>query len=251
MHVADPARAGGADQAGHADHASPADIDASVAALAAAIGEPARARMLYCLVDGRARTSTELAVVAGITPSTASTHLQRLKAQRLVKVAAQGKHRYYCLEGAAVAAVLEALSVLAGGSRSTFVSRAPHRLRAARTCYDHIAGTLGVSLLDRFTALGWLSSDTSADAAYDLTVKGASALEGLGLDVAAARALRRRFAYACVDWSERRPHLGGAIGAALLAFALKRRWVIQDLDSRALTITRAGRGEMLARFGLH
>jgi DNA-binding transcriptional ArsR family regulator len=253
MHVADPARAGGADQAGHAhhaDHASPADIDASVAALAAAIGEPARARMLYCLVDGRARTSTELAVVAGITPSTASTHLQRLKAQRLVKVAAQGKHRYYCLEGAAVAAVLEALSVLAGGSRSTFVSRAPHRLRAARTCYDHIAGTLGVSLLDRFTALGWLSSDTSADAAYDLTVKGASALEGLGLDVAAARALRRRFAYACVDWSERRPHLGGAIGAALLAFALKRRWVIQDLDSRALTITRAGRGEMLARFGL-
>src|SRR5580658_9903592 len=133
------------------------DADAAVSKIAAAIGEPARARMLYCLVDGRARTSTELAMIAEITPSTASVHLQRLKTERLVVVFAQGKHRYYSLEGAAVAAALEALSVLAGGARNAFVPNTPNRLRAARTCYDHIAATLGVALHDRIKALGWLS----------------------------------------------------------------------------------------------
>jgi DNA-binding transcriptional ArsR family regulator len=228
------------------DHA-----DAAVSKIAAAIGEPARARMLYSLVDGRARTSTELAILACVTPSTASVHLHRLQTQRLVKVLAQGKHRYYSLEGANVAAALEALSVLAGGSRDVFVPNTPNRLRAARTCYDHIAGSLGVSLHDRFKSLGWLSSSSGDDNAYDLTPRGAKSLEALGIDVEATRTLRRRFAYACVDWSERRPHVGGAVGAALLNFALKQKWLIQDLDSRALTITKFGRREFLTRFGLH
>src|SRR5688572_5317168 len=130
--------------------------EAGVPAIAAAIGEPARARMLYCLMDGHARTSTELAVVAEVSPSTASVHLHRLEAQRLVTVVVQGKHRYYSLEGAGVAAALEALSVLAGGAPHRFVPTTPSRLRTARTCYDHIAGTVGVSLHDRFKALGWL-----------------------------------------------------------------------------------------------
>ena len=225
-------------------------IDTDVSSIAAAIGEPARARMLYCLSDGRARTSTELAVVADISPSTASAHLQRLLTQRLVKVFAQGKHRYYSLEGADVAAALEALSVLAGVSRDAFVPNTPNRLRAARTCYDHIAGALGVSLHDRLRALGWLSNASGAGNSYEIAPKGEKGLASLGFDVEAARKLRRRFAYACVDWSERRPHLGGAIGAALLSIALKRKWVIQDLDSRALGVTQAGRREMLARFGL-
>lgn len=224
--------------------------DAAASSMAAAIGEPARARMLYSLVDGHARTSTELAAVADVSPSTASVHLNRLKAQRLVTVLAQGKHRYDSLAGANVAAALEALSVVAGGSRDTFVPSTPGRLRAARTCYDHIAGTMGVSLHDRFKALGWLSAASVSANAYDLTPHGAKAFDALGIDVAAARALRRRFAYACLDWSERRPHVGGAIGAALLNVALKRKWVIQDLDSRALSITKVGRREMLARFGL-
>src|SRR6202522_2517656 len=225
--------------------------DAAVSAIAAAIGEPARARMLYCLVDGHARTSTELAVVADVAPSTASIHLQRLKSQRLVKVFAQGKHRYYSLEGANVAAALEALSVLAGGSRYAFEPNTPSQLRAARTCYDHIAGTLGVSLHDRFTALGWLSGSSSgAGNACGITLIGAKAFEAIGIDVEATRRLRRRFAYACVDWSERRPHLGGALGAALLKVALKGKWVLQDLDSRSLSVTSLGRRELLARFGL-
>jgi len=227
-----------------------AGADAAASSIAAAIGEPARARMLYSLVDGHARTSTELAVAADVSPSTASVHLNRLKAVRLVTVLAQGKHRYYSLAGANVAAALEALSVLAGGSRDTFVPGTPGRLRAARTCYDHIAGTLGVSLHDRFTALGWLSAGAVGANGYDLTPHGAKAFDALGIDVVATRALRRRFAYACLDWSERRPHVGGAIGAALLHVALKRRWVIQDLDSRALSVTKVGRREMLARFGL-
>jgi hypothetical protein len=162
----------------------------------------------------------------------------------------QGKHRYYSLEGANVAAALEALSVLAGESRTAFVSTTPDPLRAARTCYDHIAGTLGVSLHDRFKALGWLSKGSVADTTYDLTRAGARAIEALGIDVEAARALRRRFAFACLDWSERRPHLGGALGAAVLSVALKKKWVDQDLDSRVLTITRVGRRDMQALFGL-
>jgi DNA-binding transcriptional ArsR family regulator len=223
--------------------------DAAISRIAAAIGEPARARMLYCLMDGHARTSTELSVVAEVSPSTASAHLNRLKAERLVKVVVQGKHRFYSLEGPNVASTLEGLSVLAGGSRAPFVPNTPVRLRAARTCYDHLAGTLGVLLHDRFKTLRWLAADSTE--AYDLTPAGAKALEALGIDLETTRMLRRRFAYGCLDWSERRPHIGGALGAALLKVALKRKWVLQDLDSRALDITGLGRREMLARFGVH
>ena len=226
-------------------------MDAAASRIAAAIGEPARARMLYCLMDNHARTSTDLAVVADVSPSTASVHLSRLKAERLVTVLSQGKHRYYSLEGAEVASVLEGLSVLAGGPRHKFVPSTPNRLRAARTCYDHMAGTLGVLLHDRLKTLGWLSASAAGgENSYDLTPKGIKMLETLGIDVEATRTLRRRFAFACLDWSERRSHLGGALGAALLKLALKRKWVTQDLDSRALCITRPGQREMLARFGL-
>lgn len=229
----------------------PRHPDDAVSRIAAAIGDRARARILYCLTDGHARTSTELAVVAGVNPSTASVHLSRLKTERLVKVQAQGKHRYYSLEGLNVARVLEGLSVLAGGVRPKFLPNTPSWLRVARTCYDHIAGTLGVSLHDRFQTLGWLSAkEDGSDNVYDLTARGAQGFAALGMDVEALRGLRRRFAGACLDWSERRPHLGGALAAALLNLALKRTWVVQELDSRALSITPRGRREMLARFGL-
>lgn len=233
-----------------------ADHDTAASSIAAAIGEPARARMLYSLVDGRARTATELAAVAEVTPATASVHLQRLKAQRLVHVTAQGKHRYYSLCGAQVADALEALSVLAGGTRERFVPNTPQRLRAARTCYDHMAGTLGVALHDRFIAAKWLSPLSSlsggdaADANYDLTPAGTRVLESLGIDVGETRSLRRRFAFGCLDWSERRPHIGGAVGAALLSLALRKKWVRPDLDSRALSLTAAGRRDLQARLGL-
>lgn len=229
-------------------NAQTADVKAS--AIAAAIGEPARARMLYYLVDGHAHTSTELAAAAEVSPSTASSHLQLLKTQSLVKVFAQGRHRYYSLEGPHVARVLEALAVLAGGPRRAFVPTTPDYLRAARSCYDHIAGVLGVALHDRFKALGWLSEASAGGDGYEVTREGAAGFRALGIDVEQARALRRRFALACVDWSERRPHLGGALGAAVLKLALKRQWVLRDLDGRALEVTSRGHREMAARLGL-
>ena len=222
----------------------------SASRIAAAIGEPARARMLYSLLDGHARTSTELALVAEVSPSTASVHLAQLKERGLVRVLAQGKHRYYSLEGTRTAAALEALMVAAVGTGSRFVPNTPPRLRTARTCYDHIAGRIAVALHDRLNQLAWLTSGTGGGDSYDVTAAGAQALTELGLDVAATRALRRRFAYACVDWSERRPHIGGALGAAILKLALRRKWISQDLDSRALRVTRTGWRDMEQHFGL-
>jgi DNA-binding transcriptional ArsR family regulator len=239
-------------------------VDDAVSSIAAAIGEPARTRMLYSLMDGHARTGTELGLVAEVSPSTASVHLNRLKSENLVSVHVQGRHRYYALASPNVARALERLSVLAGSARRPFVPHTPEHLRAARSCYDHMAGAIAVSLHDRFLRSRWIeplhrpsvphsaASDPAAArlTAYDLTAEGTRSLGALGLDLEAARAQRRRFAYACLDWSERRPHVGGALGAALLSFALSRKWLARELDSRALFITRLGRRELNARFGL-
>ncbi len=206
--------------------------------------------MLGCLLDGHARTSTELAVVAGVSPSTASVHLARLNEQRLVKTLAQGRHRYHTLASAEVAAALEALMIVAGGAPERFVPATPSRLRAARTCYDHMAGAVAVSLHDGLREKRWLAPGSVGDGGYELTPDGASRLKAMGLDIEATRALRRRFAYACIDWSQRRPHLGGALGAALLNLALRRRWVAQNLDSRILTVSRIGWRELRSRFGV-
>jgi DNA-binding transcriptional ArsR family regulator len=230
-------------------NADPQQHDAAVSRIAAAIGDPARSRMLYSLSDGHARTSTELAIFAGVSPSTASAHLSRLLAERLIKVHAQGKHRYYSLEGPNVASVLEGLSVLAGSPRQKFVPNTPESLRFARSCYDHMAGVLGVSLHDRLCELRWLSSGGDGKE-YEVTAEGVKAFAAFGIDLDDVRKLRRRFACACLDWSERRPHLAGALGAALLGVALKKKWVVQDLDSRALSLTTVGRREMQSRFGL-
>lgn len=225
--------------------------EVAVARIAGAIGEPARARMLFSLMDGHARTSTELAVVAEVSTSTASAHLNRLKDERLVKVITQGKHRFYSLEGPKVARVLEGLSVLVDQPRRKFVPNTPTRLRAARVCYDHLAGQLGVSLHDRFKQLKWLSrASGEAEDAYELTAEGVKALESLGVDLEETRKLRRRFAYACLDWSERRPHIGGALGSALFQAALKKKWITRDLDSRAIHLTTSGRRELMTRFGI-
>jgi DNA-binding transcriptional ArsR family regulator len=215
-------------------------VEPVVAEIAACIGEPARARMLYSLLDGRSRTSTELALIGGVTPSTASVHLGRLKECGLVRAMAQGKHRYYRLGDAQVAAALEALSVVAGG-QDPFKPNTPRELREARTCYDHMAGAAAVALHDRMHELGWLESSRVAGDAYEVTLCGEAMLGSLGVDIAALRQSRRRLAYACVDWSERRPHIGGALGAQLLSLALKRRWVLPHRDERRLSVTPLGR----------
>ena len=126
----------------------------------------------------------------------------------------------------------------------------PQYLRAARTCYDHIAGSLGVRLHDRFAALRWIEKETAGGTSYDVTRAGAAAFDAIGIDLDAVRAHRRRFAFACLDWSERRAHLGGALAAAVLDAALRRRWVSREPGSRALAVTPSGRREMARRFGL-
>lgn len=226
------------------------DTDAGIAAIAALIGDATRSRMLVSLMDGRARTGTELAAAAEVGPSTASAHLHRLERARLVSVHRQGKHRYYSLGSTDVAALLERLSALAGTGSSGFACRAPQHLRAARTCYDHIAGSVGVALLERFASLGWLApAGLAGDSSYQLSEAGERAFGALGLDLESARGARRRFAFGCLDWTERRYHLGGALGAAFLQLAQRRKWVLQDLDSRALRLTDAGRREF-ARLGV-
>ena len=231
--------------------------DLAVSQIAAAIGEPARARILFALMDDRARSSTELAALAGVSPSTASAHLHRLTAEHLIKVLQQGKHRYYSLNGKPVAVALEALSVLSTASTPNFHPRTPTYLRAARTCYDHLAGTLGVALHDRLTkSLGWLAPsnadnvDHAAKSSYHPTAKGRVAFHELGIDVDQLLQLRRRFASPCPDWSERRPHLAGSLAAGLLQQALKRKWLSREPDSRSLTVTGLGRRELQSRFGL-
>ena len=227
----------------HAEHQ-----DIGVSQVAAAIAEPARTKILCSLMDGHARTSTELAAVAEVSASTASAHLAKLKDLALVRLHVQGRHRYYSLADKRVAQALEALMVIGQNAAPTFKPHTPDRLQFARTCYDHMAGTLAVMLHDRLLEAGWLVA--TDEQAYRLSDSGEAFFAGLGIEVEDLNALRRKFACPCLDWSMRRPHLGGSLGAALLQAALKRKWVTQDLDSRALTLTALGRKDIRAKFGI-
>jgi hypothetical protein len=199
-------------------------------------------------MDGHARTSTELATIAEVSASTASVHLAKLKDLALVRLHVQGRHRYYSLADQRVAQALEALMVIGQNAAPTFKAHTPDRLQFARTCYDHMAGTLAVLLHDRLIEGGWLV--VTDEQAYRLSETGEALFLGLGIEVQDLTTLRRKFACPCLDWSMRRPHLGGSLGAALLQMALKRKWVTQDLDSRALALTTLGRKEIGARFGV-
>jgi DNA-binding transcriptional ArsR family regulator len=222
--------------------------DIGVSQVAAAIAEPARTKILCSLMDGHARTSTELATIAEVSASTASAHLAKLKELALVRLHVQGRHRYYSLADKRVAQALEALMVIGQNAAPTFNPRTPDRLQFARTCYDHMAGTLAVLLHDRMIEAGWLLE--TDEQVYQLSASGEALFEGLGIEVKDLSTLRRRFACPCLDWSMRRPHLGGSLGAALLQMAVRRKWVTQDLDSRALALTALGRKEINVQFGL-
>ena len=224
--------------------------DTAISRVAGAIAEPARTKMLCSLMDGHARTSTELAVIADVSASTASAHLARLKEDGLIKLHTQGRHRYFSLTDAHVAQAIEALMVISRNAQTGFVSTTPSRLQLARTCYDHMAGSLAVQLHDYFFDSGWLTLPDASDGTYQLSVEGEKAMTGLGVEVENVRAQRRRFACACLDWSMRRPHLAGALGAAVLQAVISRKWVIQDLDSRALAVTPKGRKELSGKFGI-
>ncbi|TAN05184.1 MAG: transcriptional regulator [Rhodanobacteraceae bacterium] len=212
----------------------------------AAAADPARLRTLCCLLDGRARTAAELARAAGVTAVAQDAQLAALLEQRLLRVAATGRRRYYALRDAETA---QRVRALAGAVRQApFVPRTPVPLRAARTCYDHMAGTWAVALGARLLRMRWLRPPATAGADCSVTPAGVTGLRGLDIDVGALRRGHRRLAYPCLDWSERRPHIGGALGAALLCRFLQRGWVVRDTGSRALEVTRSGQQALRARF---
>ena len=220
-----------------------------IAEVAALVGDPARANMLVALLGGRALTATELAYAAGVSPQTTSGHLGKLSAARLVLLMKQGRHRYYRLAGPHVAHMLESIMHVAidGPPRYQPRSKTDDQMRRARTCYDHIAGVLGVDLADSMMAHDFV---ILGDEAGEVTPTGMEFLTGLGVDLAAARAKRRVFCRPCLDWTERRPHIGGAVGAALAKRCLELKWIEQVRDSRALAITPAGRRGLVEVFGL-
>lgn len=218
-----------------------------LANVASAIADPARARMLCCLLDGRARTATELAVVAQKSPSTASSHFQKLLEQKLVTLVCQGKHRYFQLASAEVARALEGLLSITSFEVPAFKPSTPGHLRHARTCYDHLAGEVGVMLHDALLVGGWMCQEQGD---YGLTPKGIEHLTRLGMDLTPAPRTRRRFAFPCLDWSQRCAHVGGTLGAALLGHMVRDKWLVHALDSRALTVTAKGRKRLASAFDI-
>jgi DNA-binding transcriptional ArsR family regulator len=220
-----------------------------IAEAASLIGDPARANILLSLMDGRALTATELSLVAGVSAQTTSSHLAKLSEAGLVKMERQGRHRYFRLASPQVAHAIEALSVLAvnGAPRHRPTGPRDEAVRFARTCYDHLAGRLGVAVTWRLVEMGYLDAD---DKNFHLTDAGTAAMENLGIDVERLQARRRAVARRCLDWSERRPHLGGALGAALLDRFESDGWIDRVKDSRAVTLTRAGRAGLAEALGL-
>jgi len=208
-----------------------------IAAVGALIGDPARALMLCALMDGRARTASELASEAGVSRPTASAHLTRLTDGALLARERQGRHRYFRLRSPEVAQALETLMVLGGARVGPPAARPRSPERDARTCYDHLAGRLGVALLDALGARGHLTVD---GARITLSPSGEALAERLGIALGEVRAQRRPFARLCLDWSERRHHLAGALGAAFLERFLARGWIRRADRSRAVIVT--GRG---------
>ncbi|MEV0586370.1 helix-turn-helix transcriptional regulator [Nonomuraea sp. NPDC050310] len=211
-------------------------MDADIAPVAALIAEPARAAMLNALVGGRALAAGELARLAGVSAPTASSHLAKLLDGGLVEVVRQGRHRYYRLAGHEIAEVLETLSRISNrpAVRSLKQSREARRLEEARTCYDHLAGRAGVGLLDGMVAQGYLLGG-------ELSERGEQVLTELDVDVPGARRARRHFAPECIDWTERRAHLGGALGAALTRAMLASGWIEPGSSPRAVVVTERGR----------
>ncbi|HEY6278390.1 MAG TPA: helix-turn-helix transcriptional regulator [Streptosporangiaceae bacterium] len=242
--------------------ADPARYDLDIVPAASLLADPARAAMLTALLDDRPLAAGELGRLAGVSPATASAHLARLLAGGLVTVASQGRHRHYRLAGPEVAAAIEALGQLSRPApvRSLRESRQAAALAEARTCYDHLAGRAGVALLDALLARGLLTGVPSAHqptgaplsagpAGFALTAAGQATLQAFGIDIAALRRSRRQFAGPCLDWTERRPHLNGALGAAITGRLVDRGWIQPGPRRRAVRVTPAGRAGLAATFG--
>jgi len=218
-----------------------------LAEIAALFGDPTRAGIVTSLWDGRARPAGELARLAGVTPATASGHLARLVEGGVLRVEPRGRHRYYRIAGPGVADALETLGQLLSPKVASPANGVPEPLAQARMCYDHVAGRLGVgiteALLER-RLLQW------REQSFALSTAGRRWFERNGVDVGALERGRRPLLRGCLDWTERREHLGGALGAALAMHLLERDWIRRERGSRALLVTREGRTGLSRTLGV-
>jgi DNA-binding transcriptional ArsR family regulator len=223
--------------------------DVRMAEVASLVGDPARANILAALMGGRALTASELAHAAGVSPQTTSGHLGKLNDGRLIACVKQGRHRYYRIATHRVAEMLEGIMAVVADAppRHRPPSKLDDAMRTARTCYDHFAGKLGVGLTAALCAHGHLAL---SDDGGEVTDCGVVFLEKFGVDLAAARSRRRIFCRPCLDWTERRPHLGGSVGAVLAQRCFDLGWLERMRDSRALIVTKAGRRGLSETFGL-
>jgi DNA-binding transcriptional ArsR family regulator len=240
--------------------------DADIAAIGALLGDRSRCRLLSALTDGRALAAGVLAAEAGVAASTASEHLSKLLDAGLVQVEIHGRHRYYRLSGPRVALLIELLAELAPPEpvRSMREGTRAHAVRRARYCYDHLGGRLGVSLMSALIERGVLAggdgrfdptggdrlSAPGHDAEYELTEEGADELRDFGLDVDRLRSGRRALIRYCLDWSEQRHHLAGALGAALAQRLFELAWIERAPRGRAVLITEAGTAGLRQTFGI-
>jgi hypothetical protein len=207
--------------------------------------------MLSALLDGRALTATELAFAARVTPQTASTHLAKLTEARLLSPIRDGRHRYFRLASPKVVEMLDGIMAVALENRPRYrpMSRQARELSAARICYDHLAGRLSVDLTDYFTAHEHIMIGDDAEAA-EITQAGTRFLTEFGIDLSALSSTRRHFCRLCLDWTERRPHIAGAVGAALTKRCFDLGWTVRMKHSRAVIVTPLGRRGFLENFGI-
>jgi DNA-binding transcriptional ArsR family regulator len=220
-----------------------------IAEIAALVGDPARATILTALLDGRALTATELAYAARITPQTASSHLAKLTETGLLTALRDGRNRYFRLASPKIVQMLDGIMAVAVENRPRFrpLSRQARELSDAPICYDHLAGHLSVELADFFTTHEYI---VFGDEAAEVTEEGSRFLAEFGIDVFAATAKRRHFCRSCLDWTERRPHIGGAVGAALANRCFNLGWAERMRHSRAVIVTAPGRRGFLETFGI-
>ena len=223
--------------------------DVRMAEVAAPVGDPARANILAALMGGRALTAGELVQAAGVTPQTTSGHLAKLADGRLIACVKQGRRRSYRIATPRIAEMLEGIMAVVADSppRHRPPSKADDAMRIARTCYDHLAGKLGVGLADALSAHGHVVLD---DDGGEVTDCGIAFFQEFGVELAAARHRRRVFCRPCLDWTERRPHLGGSVGAVLAQRCFDLGWLERMRDSRALLVTPKGRRGLADAFGL-
>jgi DNA-binding transcriptional ArsR family regulator len=221
-----------------------------LAAVAALIAQPSRASILAALLGGELLPATELAYRAHITPQTASSHLTKLLEGNLITVTSVGRHRYYSLKSHEVARILETLQMIAPPTKRypPQAAKISPELCQARTCYDHLAGRLGVAFTDALLLKNYLMS---VEQGYHLTAEGTEWFAAQQIDVETLKKVRRRLAYPCLDWSERRFHLAGSLGAAVAALFFEQRWIKRLPHTRAIELTPAGEKMLQRQFGLH